>query len=187
MRIIAGSARRTPLVAPKGQNTRPTADRVKENLFNILTPHIAGARFLDLFCGSGAIGIEALSRGAGEAVFADSSRDAINALTANLARAKLSHAARVLPMCALAAIPLLCKEGKAFDVIFLDPPYNQGLQAQALNALAKSTILAPGGIVVAECDKNEATPEAEPLVIEDIRAYGGTRLLFYSLREAGVN
>jgi len=176
MRIIAGSARRTPLAAPKGQDTRPTADRVKENLFNILAPYIAGSKFLDLFCGSGAIGIEALSRGAKEAVFADSSRDAIQALTANLTRAKLTG--RILPMCAMAAVSMLGNEGQEFDIIFLDPPYGKGLLAPALDALANSTIVSPTGIIVAECHTDEKAPESV-LALQDIRVYGSTQLLFY--------
>jgi len=183
MRVIAGSARRTPLVAPKGQHTRPTADRVKENLFNIIAPYIAGARFLDLFCGSGAIGIEALSRGAVEAVFADSSKDATHALTANLTRAKLTG--RVMHMCALAAVSVLGKEGRGFDVIFMDPPYGQGLLAPALDALAKSGLVLPESIVIAEAHVDEEEPQHVPLVLDDTRIYGNTRLLFYSrlLRE----
>ena len=178
MRVIAGSARRTPLVAPRGQNTRPTADRVKENLFNIIAAHVPGARFLDLFCGSGAMGIEALSRGAKETVFVDISRDAINALNANLVRTRLSG--RVMPMCALAAVSALEREGRGFDLIFLDPPYGQGLLGQVLEALGKSNILQPDGIVIAECDKDEPIPDVGPLVLQDTREYGGTRLLFYS-------
>ncbi|MCL2405632.1 MAG: 16S rRNA (guanine(966)-N(2))-methyltransferase RsmD [Defluviitaleaceae bacterium] len=177
MRIIAGSARRTPLTAPKGTDTRPTADRVKENLFNILMPYIAGARFLDLFCGSGAIGIEALSRGAEEAVFVDTSRDAANTVSANLTRAKLTG--RVLTMCALAAIPMLAREDKVFDIIFMDPPYSQGLTTQTLDALLKSPLLSPTGLVVAEIGADEEAPELG-LTLQDIRAYGSARLLFYS-------
>jgi len=179
MRIIAGSARRLPLVAPKGQHTRPTADRVKENLFNILAPDVAGSRFLDLFSGSGAIGIEALSRGAVEAVFADSSKDAISAITANLARAKL--AGRVMPMCAMTAISMLAVEGRGFSIIYMDPPYGQGLLDKALRALAKSNLILPESVIVAECHVDEAEPEAEPLVLRDTRIYGQTRLLFYSI------
>ena len=178
MRIIAGSARRIPLTAPKGQYTRPTADRVKESLFNILAPNVADARFLDLFCGSGAIGIEALSRGASEAVFADSSKDAIAALTANFARAKL--AGRIMPMCAITALSVLGKEGKAFDIVFMDPPYGQGLLSKALDAMAVSNILSPEGIVVAEMHIDEEEPGAGPLVLHDSRTYGQTRLMFYT-------
>jgi len=178
MRIIAGSARRTPLTAPKGQNTRPTADRVKESLFNILAPHIQDATFLDLFCGSGAIGIEALSRGAREAVFADFSRDAIATVTANLTRAKFTG--RILPMCALTAISALAKEGKTYDIIFLDPPYGNGLLAQAMEALDDSPLIPATGIVVAECDTHEPLPNTQNLQLQDKRIYGGTQLLFYS-------
>ena len=178
MRIIAGSARRTPLAAPKGQHTRPTADRVKENLFNILAPHVADARFLDLFCGSGAVGIEALSRGASEAVFADSSKDALAALTANLTRARLTG--RIMPMCAMTAVNMLDKEGRVYDIIFMDPPYGQGLADKAFNALLSGSLISPAGIVVAEMHVDEEEPEVEPLILYDSRAYGQTRLLFYN-------
>jgi len=180
MRIISGLARRTPLVAPKGSSTRPTADRVKENLFNILAPHVAGARFLDLFCGSGAIGLEALSRGAEEAVFVDSAKDAIAALKVNLERTRLTTSAHAVHMCALAAVPMLGAEGKAFDIVFLDPPYGLGLVDKALEVLVSSGIVSPGGIVVAECDTKEDIQAAKPLVLQDTRAYGSTRILFYS-------
>ena len=178
MRVIAGSARRTPLVAPKGQNTRPTADRIKENLFNIIAPYVPGARVLDLFCGSGAIGIEALSRGAGEAVFVDSSRDAISALTVNLARARLIG--RIMPLCIFAAILMLNGEGMGFDIIFLDPPYGQGLLSKTMDELGKSNLLIPDGILIAECQVDESEPESGPLILQDIRAYGNTRLMFYT-------
>ena len=187
MRIIAGSARRTPLAAPKGQNTRPTADRVKENLFNILTSYVTDARFLDLFCGSGAIGIEALSRGANEAVFVDSSKDAIAALTANLARAKLIG--RIMPMCVFTAISMLAGEGRLYDIIYLDPPYGQGLLDPTLDAIVKSTLITQNGSIVAESHVDEEMPQPGPLILHDTRIYGQTRLLFYSCSaaEGGMN
>ena len=178
MRVIAGTARRMPLIAPKGQHTRPTSDRVKENLFNIIASDIRDARFLDLFSGSGAIGIEALSRGAREVVFADTSKDAINAIKSNLDRAKLT--ARVLSMCVLAAIPFLEQEGMVFDIIFLDPPYGASLLDQALCKLGNGVLLPADGIVIAECHIDEPKPEAGPLVLQDTREYGNTRLMFYS-------
>ena len=179
MRVIAGSARRTVLAAPKGQHTRPTADRIKENLFNIIASHIPGARFLDLFCGSGAIGIEALSRGCGEAVFVDLSKDAVSVTQANLAKAKLTG--KVLPMCVFAAIARLGQEAKQFDIVFLDPPYGLGLLDRTLEALGQSSILAPEGIVIAECSVDGAVPETGPLVLQDTREYGGTKLMFYKI------
>ena len=177
MRVIAGSARRTVLAAPTGQSTRPTADRIKENLFNIISPCIPGARFLDLFCGSGAIGIEALSRGTSEAVFVDASSEAVTVTKANLARARLTG--RVIHMCGIAAISQLEHEGSSFDIIFLDPPYGMGLLGQTLDALGRSRILSPEGILIAECHVDEPEPPAEPFILQDIREYGSTRMLFY--------
>ena len=178
MRVIAGAARRTVLLAPEGHNTRPTADRVKENLFNIISPYVPGARFLDLYCGSGAIGIEALSRGAGEAVFVDASKDAIRVTNANLSRARLTGLA--LTMCAIAAITRLEHEGFSFDIVFLDPPYGMGLISRTLDALGKSPLITPKSLVIAECPANEHPKMAEPLILQDVRDYGSTRLMFLS-------
>ena len=181
MRVIAGAARRTALIAPKGQNTRPTADRIKENLFNIISPYIQGARFLDLYCGSGAIGIEALSRGAREAVFVDVSKDAANVTLANLARTRLTG--RVMHMCSLAAISLLEREGKGFDIIFLDPPYGRNLMGPTLEALDKSNLLLPEGVLIAEIHVDEPKPQPETLILQDEREYGATRLIFLQKRK----
>ena len=180
MRVIAGAARRTALSAPKGLNTRPTSDRIKENLFNILAPDVPGARFLDLFCGSGAIGIEALSRGADMAVFVDSSREAIAVTGDNLARARLGDKARVLNMCALKAVSQLQAEGYVFDIVYLDPPYGAEVLTQALTTLCG--ILAEGAIVVAEVAKDESI--SSPLAILFEREYGNTRLQFYTKEQS---
>jgi len=179
LRVIAGTARRTGLIAPKGQNTRPTADRIKENIFNIITSYVQNAHFLDLFAGSGAMGIEALSRGAGMAVFVDSAKDAVSVILANLTNTKFAARAHVLPMCALTAIPKLEQDGRKFDIIFLDPPYGQGLMQQALTALVKHNILSQDGLIIAECAANEPTYEVAGLAVHDIRKYGSTRLIFY--------
>ena len=180
MRVISGSARRMVLAAPTGQDTRPTADRVKENIFNIISPHVQDASFLDLFCGSGAMGIEALSRGAARAVFVDSSSHAIATTQANLAHTRLAPNAKILPICALTAIAKLAQEGNKFDIIFLDAPYRQGLAEQTLAAIAKHNILAPGGIVATECAKGEPTPHIPGLTLTDTRKYGNTRLILYT-------
>ena len=177
MRIIAGTARRTPLAAPKGQNTRPTSDRIKENLFNIIAPYMPGAKFLDLFCGSGAIGIEALSRGADGAVFVDISKEAVNITQANLARAKLTGA--VTQNCTLAAIAQLKREGRRFDIIFLDPPYGMWLLEPVINNLDDGSLLAPEGLIIAECHVDEPRPQPKTLILQDEREYGNTRLMFY--------
>ena len=175
MRVIAGTAKRTALAAPKGQDTRPTADRVKESLFNIIAQHIAGARFLDLFCGSGAVGIEALSRGASEAVFVDASKNAVSITQSNLAKVRLPGT--VLHMSALDAIIKLEREGRAFDIIFLDPPYGLDLLNQALDALSRSGIVSHDTFIIAESARGEQV--AAPLDIQDIRTYGSTQLMFF--------
>ena len=177
MRVIAGSARRSVLLAPHGLNTRPTADRIKENLFNIISPYVPGARFLDLFCGSGAIGIEALSRGACEAVFVDTSKEAMNVTQANIVRTRLTGL--TMHMCTLAATSQLEGEGRAFDIIFLDPPYGSDMLGQTLKALDNSPLLCQDGILIAECSVNEEVPELAHLILQDTREYGNTRLMFY--------
>ena len=175
MRVISGKARRTALVTPKGQATRPTADRIKENLFNIISPLVPDARFLDIFCGSGAIGIEALSRGAKEAVFIDISKDAIQATRSNLTRTRFEEYSKVLKAHALEAIHGL--KHSSFDIIFMDPPYGSGLLATS--AQAASTLLSGEGILITEIGLDESLLSTESLVMYDERAYGNTRLVFY--------
>lgn len=122
MRVIAGTARRLPLVTPKGMETRPTTDRIKETLFNILQNDLPGCHFLDLFAGSGAIGIEALSRGAAKAVFVDNSKEALSCIRQNLEKTHLADRAIVIGQdCAGAILQLMQKN--AFDIIFMDPPH----------------------------------------------------------------
>ncbi|MCL1787626.1 MAG: 16S rRNA (guanine(966)-N(2))-methyltransferase RsmD [Defluviitaleaceae bacterium] len=183
MRIIAGSAKRTHLVAPKGLDTRPTADMAKESLFNIIAADISGTRFLDLYCGSGAIGLEALSRGAKEAVFVDSGKPAVAATTQNLEKTRLTQRGQVLDMPVAKAISMLDSSGQVFDIIFLDPPYDTGLLPQTLTQLAATNLLHPASIIIAETDAKiyEANPFATPSALEltDTRLYGRTCFLFY--------
>jgi len=173
LRVIAGAARRIMLVAPAGLNTRPTADRAKESLFNILGIKVNGARFLDVFCGSGAIGIEALSRGAKAAVFVDSSPSALKAVKENLAKTKLTHA-EILEMTAEKAITRLAAEDRQFDIIFLDPPYDSNCLSQTLNHLGQAKILAENGIIIAETES-----EIDNVNPFDIRVYGRTKFYFF--------
>ena len=131
MRVIAGKARRLNLKTIPGTDTRPTTDRIKETLFNILQPELPDCRFLDLFSGSGGIGIEALSRGAEYAVFVEKNPKAAACIKENLAFTKLAEGGKLLNMDVLQALRSL--EGKgAFDIIFMDPPYNQELERQVL-------------------------------------------------------
>ena len=149
MRVIAGKARSLKLMTPPGMDTRPTTDRTKETLFNILQPEIGGARFLDLFSGSGAIGIEALSRGAAFAVFVEKDRAAAECIKKNLAFTKLGDNGQILRKDVGAALKSL-EKGEPFDLIFMDPPYGRGLERQVLEYLAHSSLLAEEGMVVVE-------------------------------------
>lgn len=134
MRVIAGTARRLPLKTLPGLDTRPTTDRIKETLFNMLQADVPGVRFLDLFSGSGGIGIEALSRGSTEAVFVDNNRKACDVIKENLAFTKLSDRARVICGDAVGALTRLERE-RPFGIIFMDPPYGQGLEKRVLEYL----------------------------------------------------
>ena len=150
MRVIAGSARRLLLRTPAGTNTRPTTDRIKETLFNMLQRELAGKVFLDLFAGSGGIGIEALSRGARHACFADSSREAIACVRDNLTHTKLADRATVYAMDAGAALARMSAEKRIFDIVFLDPPYGKGLELAALSAMRQYGLLAEDATVIVE-------------------------------------
>ena len=149
MRVIAGTARSMPLKTLPGNDIRPTTDKTKETLFNILQPYIPGCRFLDLFSGSGAIGIEALSRGAFFASFVERSPKAVKVIRDNLAFTKLGDRADVRQEDALSAIRKLDGRG-AYDVIFLDPPFRSGQEKDALLALSSSSLLAEDGIIILE-------------------------------------
>lgn len=140
MRVIAGTARSLPLKTIEGLDTRPTTDRIKETLFNMLHHDIPGCRFLDLFSGSGSIGIEALSRGASKVYFVESNRKATECIRENLAFTKLGEGTSVMECDALTAIRKI--DGKeVFDIIFMDPPYNMNHEKEVLTALASSDII----------------------------------------------
>jgi 16S rRNA (guanine966-N2)-methyltransferase len=177
VRIIAGTYRGRRLAVPSGRETRPTSDRVREALFSILEARAgkggaapAGARVLDLFAGSGALGLEALSRGASSAVFVDSSKPAVEVVRVNLAALGLN--APVHHCEAPAALRDAAMRGDAYDLVFLDPPYRpaSGLAAQLREALP--AVLAPRARVVAESDRR--APLALGLVVSDERRYGDT-------------
>ena len=148
MRVISGTAKGHKLFSPPGHKTRPTGDRMKEDLFNILAPEVKGALFLDLYCGSGAIGIEALSRGAESAVFVDSSKAAISAARANLEKTRLIDRARFMHMPVESALEAF---DAPFDMIFIDPPYTSGDLGPALRLINQRGLLSENGILVAEC------------------------------------
>lgn len=156
MRVIAGTARRLILDTPKGLATRPTMDRIKETLFNIINNELPGANFLDLFAGSGAIGIEALSRGCKSAVFVENNREALACIGENLRRTKLLGAAEIMPMDVAGALACL-KDGPPFDIIFMDPPYREGLPKKVLGMLAESNACGGDTLVIFEEALGEET------------------------------
>lgn len=153
MRVIAGSARRLLLQTPEGMDTRPTQDRIKETLFNILQDDVPQASFLDLFAGSGGIGIEALSRGAKECVFVDSGKKPQECIKNNLIHTHLEDRGRIIARDVFSAIPYLENHG-AFDIIFMDPPYEKELERQALSALKVSKLLKEDTIIIIEASLN---------------------------------
>ena len=149
MRVIAGSARRLNLKTVPGLDTRPTTDRIKETLFNIIQDEVPGSRFLDLFSGSGAIGIEALSRGAREAVFVERDRRACQCIRDNLQFTRLAERGRLIAGDVITALDRLDGQG-TFDLIFLDPPYNRLLEKEVLEKLAGCRLLTEDTLVIVE-------------------------------------
>ena len=149
MRVIAGTAKRIQLKTIEGLDTRPTTDRIKETLFNMISEYLADSNFLDLFSGSGAIGIEALSRGANKAVFVEQSKLAMNCIRENLKKTKLEERARLCEMDAVSGLRKL-ENTEVFDYVFMDPPYNQLLEKDVLEYLSKSTLLSEDALVIVE-------------------------------------
>ncbi len=149
MRVIAGSARRLNLVTPDSK-VRPTTDRTKETLFNMIAGEFPGAKILDLFAGSGALGIEALSRGAASCVFCDSYSESIRCIKKNLEHTKLIEKSTVLQYDYVKALEICQKERNKFHVVFLDPPYDQGLERQALEMIHGFGLMEADGIIVVE-------------------------------------
>lgn len=159
MRVITGAAKGRPLKTVKGRDIRPTTDRVKESLFNVIGPRVAGADFLDLFAGSGAVGIEALSRGAASCVFVELMTQHLKVVEENLAATGLQERAQLLRRDARAAVADLDKRDSRFDLIFVDPPYAQALVEQALNSITEYRLLKPGGWVICEHHKKDSVPD----------------------------
>ncbi|MDD3403629.1 MAG: 16S rRNA (guanine(966)-N(2))-methyltransferase RsmD [Hespellia sp.] len=149
MRVIAGSAKRLQLKTLDGVDTRPTTDRIKETLFNMLQPYLCDCEFLDLFSGSGGIGIEALSRGAKEAVFVEKNPKAMECIKENLSYTKLDDQAVTMSADALSALHRM-EGSKKFDIIFMDPPYNNELEKQVLEYLAISNLLKEDAMIIVE-------------------------------------
>lgn len=168
MRVIAGSARHTTLKTVPGMDTRPTTDRIKETLFNMIQFELADASFLDLFSGSGAIGIEALSRGAAEAVFVEQNRRAARCIEDNLKSTHLKEHARVLVCDAISAINQM-RGNRLFDIVFMDPPYQAGLERETLEALRNSGLLGENTMIIIEAQKEHRFDDLEEQGFEIVK------------------
>jgi len=177
MRVIAGKARGRKLLAPKSSSIRITADRVKESLFNILHP-LEGRSFLDLFAGTGNVGIEALSRGAKRVVFVEMARLHTGTIKKNLDLCGIDTGFEIVPKTVKKGIELLSMRGKCFDIIFADPPYEKGLIQTTLSILGEYRITSKNGIIVMEHSSNEECRSNDGFVVTDQRKYGDTVISF---------
>jgi 16S rRNA (guanine(966)-N(2))-methyltransferase RsmD len=193
MRVIAGTYKSRILKSLKGLALRPTSDRLRETLFNVLAPNIPGSRLVDLFAGTGAIGIEALSRGAAEVVFIENHAPAATLIRRNLDSLGINSGATVLAVDALRGLAMLAsrkqQSAPGFDHVFLDPPYAAAEDySRVLEYLGSADLLAPGGIVVAEHRRNfDLREEAGALHRFRVLRQGDAALSFYRrLGEAGV-
>ena len=184
MRVIAGTARSLPLKTVRGSGNRPTTDRIKETLFNMISPHIPGCRFLDLFSGSGAIGIEALSRGAACAAFVEQDRNALQVIRQNLNFTHLTQNARVIAGDVVRIVTSMNGE-KSFGVIFMDPPYDNGLERKVLEALRENSIADRDTLIIIE-----ASAETDFSYLDDLgytlvkeKQYGSNRHMFVKKKD----
>ena len=176
MRIVGGKYKGRVLCELKGNAIRPTADKVRESLFNILQNRIYGAKFLDLFCGTGAIGIEALSRGAKTVTFNDFSRDSVAHLKKNLEKLKVDEDYKIINSDAVS----LLKSGGDYDIIYIDPPYNSDLGLRVIEFVKSA--LSSDGIAILE-DEKPFDSEIDGLKVTDTRKYGRVHLTFFKKGE----
>ena len=187
MRIIAGIAKGIRLKTPKGMRTRPTSDRVKESVFGILATAPVDAQVLDLFAGTGNLGLEALSRGAVSAVLVDKNSQSIKIMMENAILTDLAGMAVICREDALQALKRFEAEGKSFDLIFCDPPYNLGLAPKVLQAIESGKVLRDGGIFVLEHSRHEKLSEGlKRIVAYRSEVYGETVVSFF-VKQEGLN
>ena len=185
MRVIGGEAKGRRLKVPKGQALRPTAARVKEALFNILPHDLSGFKVLDLFAGTGNLALEALSRGAKDALLVDVSRAAGKTIQENLRAVGFSDRARVWIAPVQRSLQRLSRNGEKFDLILVDPPYQKDLLGGVLRAIAHGGLLRETGLLIAEHGVKEGVEKAYgPLTLQDQRRYGGTLLSFFAIEHA---
>lgn len=178
MRVIAGKRRGTKLESPKDRSVRPTTDRIKEDIFNIISPYVLDAVFLDLFAGSGAMGIEALSRGAERSVFVDRSGKSLSLVKRNIKKTGFEDSSEVRKM---SAENYLANTSESFDIIFLDPPYAYENLKNIIENIIKYDILKDDGILIVEHDKNIPLEKNENLDRFRNKVYSLTEVEFFAL------
>lgn len=176
MRVIAGSKKGRELMAPKGLHTRPTLAKVKEAMFGMIQFDLAGARVLDLFSGSGSLGIEAISRGAEHAVLVDSDRNAVSVIKSNVKRLGLEDCVTVVNRDSLSYLDNA--GGNFFDIVLLDPPYESSLETQALSLLDEKGLLSDGAIVICEHSKDNPPVFTANYSHKEPRRYGDCYLTY---------
>lgn len=180
MRVGGGEAKGRKIRTPRGRTARPTSDRVKKTIFDILGPRVIGARVLDLFAGSGALGIEALSRGASRAMFVESDPGAVRIIRENIDHCQVGLCAEIFKGRADTALRTMRRAGMLFDFIFVDPPYDLGMAGGALELLSRGGVLEEGACIVVEWSRDERLAPAETsLIVEKEREFGRTIITFY--------
>ena len=187
MKILAGNLRGRTIAFKANPKLRPTSDKVRQAVFNRLQGQVEGRRVLDLFSGTGALGIESLSLGAGSAIFVELDPSRSKKIRSNLELLGLKERTKVLSMDALAAIQRFSAEQEIFDLIFLDPPYEKGLAVKTLEALSEASIFSKDALIVAETRKSETLPvNVGPLQCLKDKLYGDTRIGVYGPRPSLV-
>ena len=188
MRVTAGELKGRRLQAPAGRDTRPTSDRARSGLFDWLGPHFEGAQVLDLFAGSGALGIEALSRGAQTVVFVESARAALRTLRGNCRDLGVEQRVDIRPLYAASALRALAREGASFDLVLADPPYRSGLWAALAQASDLVDILRDEAVVIVERARSEGPAEqgGPRLTWRAARSYGETAFDWYDVAPRGA-
>ena len=179
MKILTGTLRGRPLSFKPNRRLRPTSDKTRKAIFDMLRGSIEGGRVLDLFSGTGALGIEALSSGAMFVTFVEVKRAHARAIQDNLKKLHLCDKTEVIVADVVAAIQRFLKEEKKFDLVLMDPPYGEGLGSKALVVLAQSKILSKEALIVFECRESEALPNIDNLECVKDKVYGDTRIVIY--------
>ncbi|MEY7999576.1 16S rRNA (guanine(966)-N(2))-methyltransferase RsmD [Clostridium sp. Mt-5] len=185
MRIISGLARGRKILSPNGYDTtRPTLDRIKESMFNIIQNRIYGSTVLDVFAGTGSLGLEAVSRGAKKCFLIDRDSDTFYCLQKNVENLKFVPMCKTMNMDSYGALEKLGGKGEVFDIIFVDPPYKKDMIPPAVELIEKENLLCKNGIIVTKIDTDEKIYDGtHNIVLTDHRKYGNTTVCFYEYKE----